>query len=182
MKKFTLLGVAMIMGALNLAPMAQAEDFNGTYAGLQAGFGAVKFDGTVLDGAVDDVHNSFTLGGVVGYRGQLSQTSPIVLGVEADLDFYTNDSDWRYGGYGIAGFKTSEKGLLFGRVGYTKLRSGLSNTLDGMVYGGGYEHSIGNMASLRLDYRYLNYGDTNLADNRVEYGGHEAKVVFIVNF
>lgn len=182
MNRLMLFAATMVMGAVSLSPLARADDFNGPYAGVQAGFGVVKFDGSVLAGPVDDVYNSGTLGGLVGFRSQLTDNSPIVLGIEADLDFYTNGSDWRYGAYGLAGFRTGDKGLLFGRVGYAKLSSGLSDTLDGMVYGAGYEHIIGNMARVRLDYRYLNYGDTTATDNSVAYGGHEGKVAFIVNF
>ena len=176
---------ALIFLTVALPGMALAQDYSGLYGGIEGGIGVIKTDGAILSGPVDEVDNTGLIGGVFGFRSPITPNGRIVLGIEGTVDFLTSDSDWRYGGYGIAGYRVGETGLAYLRVGYGKLdgvNTGVDNSLDGLVFGGGYEFGIRDRMSMRLDYRYLNYGGVDIPDNVLDFDGHEITAGLLVNF
>jgi len=175
---------AIAVASFLVAPMVSAQDndlYNGTYGSLHIGPSVVKVDGTTLLGPVSESNLSFLAGGSLGYRTTLGLNSPLVVGVEADLNYYSAGSDLRYGISGLAGFKVAERGLAYLRVGYGKLDFG-DNDLDGMVYGGGYEFKLTSDTNIRLDYKKLNYKDINFHDNSFRYDGHEITTGMVFRF
>jgi outer membrane immunogenic protein len=187
-KKILAMAIASVaISSVALPGAASATDYEGPYAAVSGGLGVVKFDGTVASGAVSNTTYSGIAGGVLGFRAPLGPDGRFVLGIEGDVDFYTSGSEVRFGGYGIAGYRIMDEDLLYLRAGYAKLSS-YSNSfatdigLDGWVLGAGYEHSLNDSFSVRLDYRFLNYGDTNVVNDMVNYSGHEIKAALVMEF
>ncbi|MEE8295272.1 MAG: outer membrane beta-barrel protein [Sphingomonadales bacterium] len=164
---------------------SHAEEFKGPYVAVEGGIGVLKTDGTTLGGPVDEAENSGLLSGVLGYRSPVGANGRLVLGAEGIFGFYTSGTNLHYGVYGIGGYRVGDKGLAYLRVGYGGLKdvqTGTGNSLDGPVFGGGYEFSIHEKANLRLDYRYLSYGDVNIPDNTLDFSGHEITAGLLFNF
>ena len=149
---------AFAAASIMMAPALLAEDdlYNGPYGSLQVGGSIVKLEGSTFVGPIDESNLSLLAGGAFGYRASLGADMPLVLGVEADLNYYSADADLRYGISGIAGYKVSERGLAYLRVGYGKLNRDLED-LDGMIFGGGFEFKLTSDTNLRIDYIKLNY-------------------------
>lgn len=163
------------------AVSANDDMFNGAFGSLQVGASIVKYDGSTFAGPIDESDLSLLAGGTLGYRTTFGADSPLVIGVEADLNYYAADSDLRYGISGLAGFKVSERSLAYLRVGYGKLNNGVED-LDGMVLGGGFEFKLTSDTNLRLDYKKLNYKDVDFPDNSIRYDGHEVSMGMVFSF
>ncbi len=126
--------------ALALAPsVANADAFNGPYAGVEAGLGILKTEGSILTGPISESDNSAMVSAVAGYRMPLGD-SPVVLGAEGSVGTYTSGKgDLRYGAAGIGGVKLGERALVYGKVGYAWLDgvpNGTGEGIDGLVLGG----------------------------------------------
>lgn len=166
-----------------MTPAISAEDdlFNGAFGSLQAGASIVKLEGTTFVGPISESALSFLAGLSLGYRRTLGADSPLVIGFEANGNYYAADSDIRLGVSALAGFKVSERGLAYLRVGYGKLYRDLKD-LDGMVFGGGFEFKLTSDTNIRLDYKKLSYKDINVPDNSIHYGGHEITSGMVFRF
>jgi len=163
----------------------QAAEFDGPYVGAEAGIGILKMEGTTLGGPADVSDNSGLLSGVLGYRSPVGEDGRFVLGLEGVLGLYTSGTNMHYGVYGIGGYRVGENGLVYLRVGYGGLngvQTATGSGVDGPVFGGGYEVSLQENISLRLDYRYLSYGDVNVPDNAIDYSGHEITTAVLFSF
>lgn len=173
------------LGLMLVALPARAQDYDGFYGVAEGGIGIVKSKGDTIAGPFSSSSDSGVFGGALGYRTQLAGDSRIVLGAEGVMGIYTNGADARYGVYGIGGFQTGAAGLLYGRVGFTWLddfRTGVGRGINGLTIGGGYEYPIQDRMSVRLDYRYTDFDDINVPDNRVNFTGHEITAGFVLNF
>lgn len=170
---------ASLLGALSAS--ANDDLFNGPFGNLHVGAGIVKLEGTTFVGPIKESDLSLLAGGSLGYRTTLGQDSPLVVGFEATGNYYAADSDIRLGISALAGFKVSERGLAYLRVGYGKLYRDLED-LDGMVFGGGFEFKLTEDTNIRLDYKKLNYKDTNFPDNSIRYDGHEITSGMVFRF
>lgn len=163
------------------AVSANDDMFNGPFGSLQVGAGTVKYEGSILSGPIKETDVSLLAGGTLGYRTSFGADSPLVIGVEADLNYYSAGSDLRYGISGLAGYKISESSLAYLRVGYGKLNRNAED-LDGMVIGGGFEFKLTSDTNLRLDYKKLNYKDVDFPDNSIRYDGHELSMGMTFSF
>lgn len=174
---FALSGLAI---AITMTPLvAWAKDGpESLYGVVEGGVGFIKQEGTTFIGPVDETDKSGIVGGAVGVRSSVGQGDRFVVGLEAGGDLYTDPSEWRYGVYGIAGWKTRNEDLAYIRLGYGGF-SGDTLDLDGMVLGAGYELALNERTSLRFDYRSLFYEDVNFTDNSIDYHGHEITTALV---
>ncbi len=188
MHKFKLIHNSLLGAALALAIMpaaSNAEAFNGPYAGVEAGLGKLKTEGSTLVGPFRRTDDSAVVSAVAGYRLPLGEESPIVLGVEGNAGLYTNGGDARYGVTGIGGMKIGEKALLYGKVGYAWLdgvQTGAGEGVDGLLLGGGAELALNDRISARAEYRRIGFGGVNFPDNTLEFKGHEVVAGVLFNF
>lgn len=174
---------ALAAASFFMTPAISAEDdlFNGAFGSLQVGASLVKLEGSTFIGPVSESDLSMLAGGSLGYRTTLGADSPLVVGFEANGNYYAADSDIRLGVSALAGFKVSERGLAYLRVGYGKLFRDLED-LDGMVFGGGFEFKLTSDTNIRLDYKKLNYKDISFPDNSMRYDGHEITSGMVFRF
>jgi len=186
----TIVPIAAALFVIACTAQASARDrvgdWNGTYAGLDVGYGwgsVSQFSGapggplthstgsTNQDGAL--------LGGYVGYNWLLSQEW--LLGVEGNMDWL--DIGTKSGGTGAAipanlrwegsfrgrvGFLAAPSVLLYATGGYSFLEGSLKTlnspvevhpaTFDGWTVGFGAEWELDPTILLRLQYRYSDYG------------------------
>ncbi len=168
--------LAGLLAATTLVPAAaSAQDFNGPYVGVQAGWNH--------DIAIASKKDSVVGGVFTGYDKQI--TPNIVLGVEGGFSLAASD---RIGPSGAnaatidplhsfdvsarAGYVVGGNNLLYVRGGYENSRARFSNTLasvttsnertlDGWFVGGGAERKLLDNVSARLEYRYSDLGYDN---------------------
>ncbi|MBV1917209.1 MAG: outer membrane beta-barrel protein [Sphingomonadaceae bacterium] len=180
------LALACGCGALVMLPeLAAAESFNGPYAGIEAGLGILKTEGSILTGPFKETDNSAVTSAVIGYRMPLGKNAPVVLGAEGSAGIYTNGGDARYGVSGIGGVRLGDKALIYGRVGYAWLdgiQTGAGKGVDGLVLGGGVELALTKRISARADYKHIDYGGVNFPDNTLDFKGHEITGSLLFNF
>jgi outer membrane immunogenic protein len=178
--------IAGLALALAAAPqVASAEAFNGPYAGVEAGLGKIKAEGSILTGPVEITDDSASVGVVAGYRMPISAELPVVLGIEGNAGLYTEGGDARYGIAGIGGLKIGESALLYGRLGYAwhdGVETGAGRGLDGLLFGGGAEVALTNRISARAEYRQIDYNEIRFPDNSLDFTGHEFMVGVLFNF
>jgi outer membrane immunogenic protein len=169
-----------------LAPAAaQAEVFDGPYAGVEAGLGILKAKGTTFAGPVSSKDESGVVSAVLGYRLPLGESSPVVVGAEGNVGLYTNGGDAHYGISGIGGFRIGESALIYLRAGYGWLdgvETGDGKGLDGLVLGGGAEMKLTDSLSARADYRHIDYGGFDYVDNSFDFKGDEIVASLLFNF
>lgn len=177
---YKILAIALA-GLIIPAQTWAAGPFEGPYGGVSAGVGILKQEGAIFAGPFEEKTTSVLVGGLLGIRTGLGDNGQFVIGLEADVNYYTSGSDWRYGIYGTAGIKVGDKSLLYVRGGYGKL-TGREDGLDGLVFGGGYEFAFSESMNLRLDYKNLHYGEINFSDNMVRSRGHEISTAVIFHF
>lgn len=179
-------GLAVLALALAGAPqIASAEAFNGPYAGVEAGLGKIKAEGSILTGPIKITDDSASVGVVTGYRMPVAEGLPVVLGVEGNLGLYTEGGDARYGLAGIGGMKIGDSALLYGKVGYAwhdGVENGAGSGLDGMLLGGGAEVALSERISARAEYRQIDYNEIDFPDNSLDYTGHEFMAGVLFNF
>ena len=163
---------------LPLGEVAKAGSWTGCYVGASVGYGWTRSEFTTYknEGAnlnLDEVLISPAVGCDI-------QASNLVFGILADVSWSNMsstalDADWQWFAGGRAGFLASPKTLVYGLIGYTALDGGLSfnktspGDLKGLTYGGGIEQLISGGWSLKLEYRYVQFGD-DTAQNGVNDG------------
>lgn len=128
---------------------ASSHDVTGTLT--------LGYDHQVMPGVVLGVFGDYTFGELnstvsLGYPG----------GYNLSLEY---DNTWAVGGR--VGFAQSCCTMWFVTAGYTSTDidlEGLNDQLDGYFFGGGVEQALHGGFSLKLEYRYANYGDTRLLE------------------
>lgn len=207
------LGAAALIGAsAGLVRAEGAPKWTGVYAGASIGYAATTTQtdidvvgfGTLL--SLDNLGSSGkTLGLHVGADLQIERfvigafadytwhdqgieiASPLLGGTLAKMDL---DTQWTIGAR--AGWLASESTLLYGLVGYTELRTGDLDVLNGLAsfkvgdfkgwtFGGGVETHLANNIFLSAEYRYTAFDAQSialvpgLADLSLEPESHEVK-------
>lgn len=190
-------GACVLLASLHAAP-ALAQDFDGPYVGVQAGWERKDVTDPETDlGAVplDGDRQAFTGGFFTGYDRQVAPR--IVVGAEAGMDFSADDSVEESNSLGLvkidpkwsldltarAGYLVKPDTLAYVRAGYSNARveTSLSNAeidlsdsenRDGWLAGAGIERKFLENVSGRLEYRYsdLSEGDDNYDRHRVLAG------------
>lgn len=149
MKRF----LALALWFATVPGLALADPFDGAYIGIEGGY--TKIEASLGGFSVSD--DSAVIGGTLGYRTLLGAQQSIVIGIEGNVDFFTNGSDFGYGASGILGFKTAANWLFYGRGGYIKLDSDIN--VDGFLIGAGAEFMTSGNWSIRGDFRYIFFED-----------------------
>ncbi len=182
----------VLSASLAVAPcMASAQDWDGLYGGLTAGYvnhdAKHRFSNAAPSG--DSSPDGALYGGFAGYAFQSGQ---MVYGAEADFEgstasgSYTNLTGATSGGrselnwqgsvravVGYAGNLGSNPALFYATGGYAygdfDFRGGpsgfatnsYSDKLDGWTIGAGIDTRLASNLSLRTEYRYTDYGRSN---------------------
>lgn len=165
---------------------AFAEDFNGPFAGVQAGYEQSEAQDPSTELGVlayDDEVQTFTGGLFLGYDRQVAPR--FVLGVEGGFDLSSDDTlegtiggnlasidpEWSLDLTARAGFMPDQASLVFVRGGYenaqieTTARDAAgaqfteSENRDGWVIGAGYERQLTQGIFGRVEYRYSDLSD-----------------------
>ena len=152
--------VAAAAAALFATP-AQAQDaaapaFNGGHIEIVGGFDSIHGGGDSQSGLAFGLAGGYdfrTGGAVIGIELEAAESTVSDSGVDAGRDLYAGV---RFGGV------VSERGLIYGKVGYTNARAEFGGTgvnFDGIRAGAGVEWLVGSNLSVRGEYRYSNYED-----------------------
>jgi outer membrane immunogenic protein len=185
-----------------------AFDWTGFYVGAQIGYAWAQADSTFNAGFPSlDYDADGVVGGVhVGYNAQFNQ---IVVGLEGDLEASSVSGDDAAGG-GLGSYSEAElnwQGSIRARLGYAfdnvlpYITGGVafgdwdlsaaaptvlgtvdsSETLVGWTIGAGVEYAFTQNVTARVEYRYTDYGDENVAignglTNNVDLDSHAVRV------
>ena len=183
------LTLLMMTGTAQAGARGRITNWNGTYAGLEAGYGwgSVKqFFGRV-GGPLTNSRGSINQDGAVagGYLGYNWLLSPHwLIGVEGNMDWTdigTNSSGatnpvnlhWEGSFRGRLGFLAAPSLLISTTGGYSLIDGSLkalnppvevhSTTFDGWTVGFGAEWELDSSMVLRLQYRYSDYGNQRVS-------------------
>ena len=178
LKTFALAAAAALATAPALAQDAPA----GVYAGTTLAYGRPKAEmayspsaGALQRGDADK--GSIAYGGFLGFGTLVGER--LYLAVEGDLatgggDISRTlggaavklDPGMRWGVGGRGGFLVGDDGLLYGKVGMERRKVKVSNgrttqelDLQGVAYGVGYQHMLGDGFGLRAELTRVDYGD-----------------------
>jgi outer membrane immunogenic protein len=196
-------------GAIKAAPVATGPNWNGFYVGVGIGAGALVADKPVTIYGHEISSTEFGGEGVfgiltIGYDRVLRPGW--VGGVFADYDFgssISSDSSSFFGGsasidqnhsWAIGarlGFLTSPGTLVYGTVGYTQTELDVfrfgSETFDGYFVGAGIETFLRDNWTLKLEYRYSDFGSETVFDGgqfsaELDPSTHTARLVVSYKF
>jgi outer membrane immunogenic protein len=159
------------------AAAQDADRFDGPFVGSQLGWQQDRR--TATTSAVPPttsrvIGDGLVYGGQLGYDANLGG---IVIGVEGSITGRTGSNssaalDFETGRTvnvtGRAGFLASSNSLLYARGGYSNTRisvtnpAGASENRDGFTLGAGFERSLTDSISARIEYAYSDYGSDAL--------------------
>lgn len=146
MKRLVIAAVATAAAAL-VPAAAQAQSFQGAYAGIQGGY----HDFAGSDGAL--------IGGYLGYNFPVGET--FVLGLEGNANLGTNAIDAEYGVNANLGVRVGN-GQIFGRVGWQQIEFDGPFKGDDVMYGIGGEFGINERTAFRVVVDTLDFHTTRL--------------------
>jgi outer membrane immunogenic protein len=176
-------------------PDVAAPAWTGFYLGAGIGAGAQDVGvNSVVDFGGDGIFGT----ALIGYDRALG--SRWVAGVFADYDFSGISGDslagngatvsldhnysWSVGGR--LGMLVTPTTLLYGTGGYTQaefeVAGAVSETFDGYFVGAGMETFLRDNWTLKLEYRYADFGESELAGGDVDPSLHTARVVLSYKF
>lgn len=197
MKRLVPAAFAIASAAMFISP-ASAQNFDGPYAGVQAGWTQNRIDVAATDiGAarIDRSRDAAAAGVFAGYNYRA--TDRIVLSAEAGFNLSFDDAVTRSGRDTLAsidpeytfdmgaraGYLVTDETLLYVRGGYENMRAAIrlvdataarydKDTFDGWSLGGGIERAITEKVSARIEYRYsdLGGGDTKFERHQALVG------------
>ncbi|WEK47681.1 MAG: outer membrane beta-barrel protein [Candidatus Andeanibacterium colombiense] len=171
--------LSLALGAAAVSTPALAGDFDGPYIGAQAGVALLHVEGDILTGPVDKTSTTGYGAAVLGYR---LDAGGVVLGIEGDAGTHVDGGDARYGVSAIAGLPIGSRSLVYGRVGYVWHDGLPADVGKGVTVGGGFETKLTGPVNVRLDYKYLALGKTDIPDNTLSYTGHEVTAGVVIGF
>ena len=176
----------MIAGTVQASARSQADSWNGTYVGLDGGYGwgSVKQSSGTIGGPLINSTGSTNQDGAVvgGYAGYNWLLSPRwLVGAEGNMDWTdigassgaagaTNPTDlhWEGSFRGRFGFLATPSILLYATGGYSLIDGNLKTlnspvevhptTFGGWTVGAGTEWALASGIVFRLQYRYSDYG------------------------
>lgn len=178
-----LLGAAVLLAVYPPFP-ASAQDLSGPRIELRLGWDQIKFDLADVGQTGTRRVDGLIYGATLGY--DVERPGGLILGGDVSLDFTGADLaifDPRrdIGLSGRVGTRISDNAMLFGRIGYTNLRTRTLTTLgdgsdqrnirtlDGLRLGVGTEVGMARGLYLKAEYDYSNYED-GVTRNRVLTG------------
>jgi outer membrane immunogenic protein len=169
---------ALTVAAITAPAAAQeATKFDGPFVGVQLGWQQDRRSATtsaVPPSTTRVTGDGLVYGGQVGYDANIGGA---VLGIEGSITGRTGNNgsvalDFENGrtinSTARAGLMVSPESLLYARGGYSNARvlltnpAGNSESRDGYTLGVGYERSLTDNISARIEYAYSNYGSDTL--------------------
>ncbi|MFC4254339.1 outer membrane beta-barrel protein [Altererythrobacter xixiisoli] len=185
--------IALLAAVAAAAVATPALAHTGPYIGVIAGYDRVSVE------AGDETENkgNVAYGVIAGYDYHFEDRTVIGLEVELSDSEVSEGFDGAkisaghdiYGGI-RAGYEVSEGTLVYAKAGYTNARVKYelgdfedSDAQSGFRVGGGVEKQFANFG-LRLEYRYSNYGDINIADEEtgIRASRHQLMVGALAKF
>jgi outer membrane immunogenic protein len=177
--------------------VASPFSWSGPYLGLHGGYGW----GEVSDGAGgEDDFDGGRFGVFAGYNWQMA--NGFVVGVEGDVNYDWNENEYDLGGGATGEIDTGFSGSVRGRVGYAVDRALLyvaggwtatnlsvdggavddDDTLHGWTLGAGVDYAFTDNMFGRLEYRYNDYSDGDIAGFEPDFDQHVVQVGIGVKF
>ena len=172
---------------------APAFSWSGPYLGIHGGYGWGDAD---IEGAGSQNFDGARMGGFVGYNWQFS--NGFVAGVEGDVNYDWNNDDVAAGVDAESGFSGSararlgyamDRTLIYAAGGWTATNVEVDtpvgdddDTLHGWTIGAGVDHAFTDNLFGRVEYRYNDYGNGNLAGADVDFNQHVVQVGLGVKF
>lgn len=181
------------------APLATVEaapgfSWAGGYAGVHTGYGfgeasRERFGSASVDGA--------RFGGFAGYNWQMS--NGFVVGLEADLNYDWNEGKANFARHKIetglngsgrirAGY-AMDRALVFAAAGVAATEFKAfdpcfddKGTAVGWTVGAGVDFALTDRMFTRVEYRYNDFGTTNIAGADIDFNQHVINVGFGVKF
>ncbi len=167
--------------------------WSGPYIGLHTGYG--WGDGDAIVGGSDSF-DGWRFGGFVGYNWQFS--NGFVAGLEGDVNYDWNENSYA-GGVDIGtGFSGSVRGrvgyamdraLIFAAGGWTATNASIDgggfdddDTLHGWTLGAGLDYAFTDNVFGRIEYRYNDFGEGDLAGADFNFDQHIINVGIGVKF
>lgn len=167
----------------------------GPYAGVHGGYAWGEADSTGFAAGSDDFDGG-RFGGFVGYNWQFS--NGFVAGVEGDVNYDWNENSYPTGAEIDTGFSGSVRGrvgyamdraLIFGAAGWTATNASVDgggfdddDTLHGWTVGAGLDYAFTDNVFGRVEYRYNDFGDGDLAGANFDFDQHIVNVGIGVKF
>jgi outer membrane immunogenic protein len=172
------------------APMPVGYNWTGAYMGVNIGGAFGSFD---LGGGSSNM-TGVTGGGQIGYNWQAAG-SPWVWGLEADFNGSSQNRDFAVGPTTTASESLPFFGTVRGRLGFAWDRAmiyatgglayqnvklsitdpafsgSVSDTKTGYAVGGGVEWALWDRWTARVEYLYLDTGDTSVTTTGGNFGG-----------
>jgi outer membrane immunogenic protein len=189
----TIAAVLLIAGLAASAAPASAEEFDGPYVGVAAGFTrdevgpALPQDVTISgDRGQDAVYFQGFAGYNLAVAPRVRVGAEAAFGIGADDDFVASangtsleiDPEYSFEFTGRVGYLVTDKLLAYARGGYQNARVEFELTeagaapvrdkesLDGWLVGGGLDYAIGDHLSTRVEYRYVDLGNDGASYDR----------------
>lgn len=188
-----------VSAAVEPPPMAAEEvsawSWAGGYAGVQGGYG--WGDTTLSQGGTsgDVDFDGGRFGGFAGYNWSVGPS--VILGVEADIAY-----DWNEFTSGTEQLKTTVQGGIRARAGYAVDRAllyaaggwtatqlsyedtgvSIDETLNGWTVGAGVDYAVTDRIFARGEYRYNDYGSTQVDGVDVDFDQHVVQIGLGVTF
>lgn len=178
-----------------VAANVQGWSWAGGYAGVQGGYGwgDTRLSQSGTSGTVDFDGGRF--GAFAGYNWAVG--SSFIVGAEADIAY-----DWNEFTSGTETLKTTVQGGLRARAGYAVDRAllyaaggwtatqlsykdtgvSIDETLNGWTIGAGLDYALTDRIFARGEYRYNNYGSTEVNGVGVDFDQHLVQVGLGVTF
>jgi outer membrane immunogenic protein len=199
-------------GSVKAAPAAAGPNWNGFYVGVGIGAGALVADkpvsfygdtfasteyggegvfGTVTFGYDRVIRPGWVAGVFADYdfASSISSDNLNVLGQPRGSASIDHNSSWAVGAR--LGFLTNPSTLVYGTVGYTQTDLDIfsygSTTFDGYFVGAGIETFLRDNWTLKLEYRYSDFGSEQVVDYGpisadVDPSTHTARLVLSYRF
>lgn len=206
---FTITTIAVVWGssaiaadAVNEVPSAptavETSEFSwaGGYAGIHGGYGWME--GTLSQGGAkaEGDFNGGRVGGFGGWNFDVGHN--FILGVEADVSYDWNDVDF----VGNNKFGTDVSGSVRGRAGYAvdhalffvsggftatkgyweNISEDQKETLKGWTVGAGVDFALTKNIFTRVEYRYNDYGNADIAGIDFDTTQHAVNIGLAVKF
>lgn len=177
-------------------PIAPAYAWSGGYLGVQGGgaWASGEFSGFGISSSEEA--NGGVFGAFAGYNYQLDNN--VVLGIEGDLEYNWNEqeifgaqfgTDWAGSVRGRLGYAL-DRALIYATAGWAATQGyvdfpGLGKTeagFNGYTVGAGVDYAFTDTMFGRVEYRYSDYGDSDLGGVNVAVDQHALKVGLGIKF
>jgi outer membrane immunogenic protein len=179
---------------LPIAPSSYA--WSGAYLGIQGGGAWASGEFSGLGISSSEEANGGIFGAFAGYNYQLDNN--VVLGIEGDLEYNWNEqeifgaqfgTDWAGSVRGRLGY-AFDRALIYATAGWATTQGyvdfpGLGKTeetFNGYTIGAGVDYAFTDNVFGRVEYRYSDYGDSDLGGVNVAVDQHALKVGLGIKF